>query len=175
MSNAPDIAAITAAIGKRLSLAMQSDLGNAGLTMRPPDSARQKDDSSNQLNLFLFRVSVNAARVGRPLSTLMRAPLPLDLSYLITAYSADDSPQISGPMSHLLLGKALTILHEHPVLLPDEMGLATGHSEGATSEPPISIDLLDLPVDVMAELWCSFRTPYRTSIACLAHSVLLGT
>ena len=154
---------------------MQSDLGNPGLTMRPPDSARQKDDTSNQLNLFLFRVSVNAARIGRPLSTLVRAPLPLDLSYLITAYSADDSPEVSGPTSHFLLGKALTILHEHPVLLPDETGMVTTQGESGSSEQPISIDLLDLSVDVMAELWSSFRTPYRTSIACLAHSVLLGT
>ena len=52
-------------------------LGNAKVTAKPPDKARAADDTSNQINLFLFLTGVNAASDIAPTrKRLARARMP---------------------------------------------------------------------------------------------------
>src|SRR3569833_1288148 len=75
-------------------------------------------EESPRLNLFLYHVSENAAWRNRGLPSrsstsgdrLTNAPLALDLYYVLTAYARADFH------AEILLGYAMHMLHERPVL-----------------------------------------------------------
>ena len=50
-------------------------------------------------------------------------PLPLNLYYLITAFGRDDD--VVQPFGHELLGKAMSVLYDHPVLSAADITSAT--------------------------------------------------
>ena len=63
MSNDRAIAAVTSTIRNLLFKAVSNDADLAGTTVttRPPDRARQDGGTGNQINLFLYRTSIDAA------------------------------------------------------------------------------------------------------------------
>ena len=63
MSNDRAIAAVTSTLRNLLFQAVSSDADLAGTTVttRPPDRARQDGGAGNQINLFLYRTSIDAA------------------------------------------------------------------------------------------------------------------
>jgi len=97
MSNDRAIAAVTATLRNMLFQAVSGDADLAGTTVttRPPDRARQDGTTSNQINLFLYRTSIDAAWRNQDPPGIRpgesgQPPLPLVLSYLMTAYGEDD-------------------------------------------------------------------------------------
>src|SRR5262249_19631273 len=92
-------------------------LGISNVTVRPLDTARQ-NTTGDQINLFLYQALPDAAwrnldipRRVHPGETA-QPPLPLTLYYLITAYGDEDNDI----KSHVLLGKAMSVLHDYPVI-----------------------------------------------------------
>ena len=121
MSNDRAIAAVTATLRNMLFQAVSNDaeLAGATVTTRPPDRARQGGATSNQINLFLYQTSVDAAWRNqdppgiRP-GEFGQPPLPLVLSYLMTAYGEDDDEVLA----HRLLGVGMQLLNDQPLLSP---------------------------------------------------------
>jgi hypothetical protein len=172
---------------------------NVGLPVSPvkvtavaPDTI--KLDNSNEppsLNLFLYRTSLNQgwAEVGLPSfddngTRISSPPLALNLHYLLTAYGSSDF------QAEILLGYAMHLLHERPVLDRDAIRRALDPSPlGATILPPAfqaltASDLADQvegvtitpePMDTeeMSRLWSAIQAHYRPTTSYVVSVVLI--
>ncbi len=175
MSGSAEIATVTAALRNLLAegMAPDPDLADTVFTTQPPDLARTDAVTANQLNLFLYRAAVNPAWSNHPVPGRVAAgeeappPLALTLSYLLTAYGRDNDAR--RPFSHLLLGRAMGVLHDNPILAAapqPEAGLRR-------NTPPIRLTLQPLSLDDISKLWSGFQTHYRLSVAYEASVVLI--
>jgi hypothetical protein len=176
MSNALAIAATTATLRALLI----EKLGIPGVTARAPDKARDPNMTGDQVNLFLYQAAPSAAwrnadmpRQVKPGET-GHPPLPLTLSYLLTAYSGEEKDDVT---SQILLGRAMSVMHDHPLLDKTEIKNATD-SEVLGSDlheqiERVRITLEPLPLEELSKLWAAFQTHYRTSAAYKADVVLI--
>ena len=132
MSSALAIAGVTAVLQDLLNdgLINHNVSGVLGSTVTvralPPDRLEPANGTeSTQLNLFLHRVTPNSgwrnqglpSRDGSGQNRLTNPPLALDLHYLLSAYGSEDL------QAEILLGYAMQLLHETPVL--DRKAIAT--------------------------------------------------
>ena len=133
MSGSLAIAAVTTALRNLLEQGLNADVSGTTVTTRPPDKARN-GTAGSQVNLFLYHAVLNAnwRNADIPWRTRPgengRSPLPLSLYYLVTAYYGDneddtdtatDASRLLG--GHRLLGSAMSILHDHPLLDPADI------------------------------------------------------
>ena len=148
--SAPHVfAAVTAALRDLLQDALPADFPGGVVSTHTPD--RVPDDGlQSRLNLFLFRVAPDA-ETG------------LTLHYLLTAYAAEDA-ELTGQR---LLGRAADLLHNFPVL----SGSALPASSGVRQ---IRFLAEDLPLEQLFQLWATFHSPYRLSLAYRAQVVVEG-
>ena len=117
MSAPSAIATVTSTLRNLLTQAAHEDpeLLDTTVTTQPPSVARNGNEA-NQLNLFLFGISVDTAFSNSPMPGQVKhgesgmPPLALELRYLITAYGRNDD-DISG---HRLKGRSISALHDHP-------------------------------------------------------------
>ncbi len=169
-----------------------SPLGSVQVTAVAPDTIKLDDpDAPPSLNLFLHRTSRNQgwAEVGLPAfdgngSRLANPPLALNLHYLVTAYGSADF------QAEILLGYAMHLLHERPVLDRAAMLRALDPSPlGSSILPPAfqtlaASDLADQvdavtitpePMDSeeMSRLWSAMQAHYRPSAPYLVSVVLI--
>jgi hypothetical protein len=166
MSNAEAIAATTST--RRLLL--RHVTGN--VTARPPDRAR---DTGDQLNLFLYHAEIDAAWRNQDMPGQVkpgetgRPPLPLTLFYILTAFSDDPEDM----QSHSLLGRAMRVLHDHPVLSRADIAGSWTGSDLEDQIERVRITFQPLSVDELFKLWGAFQTHYRTSVAYQVSVVLI--
>lgn len=180
MSNALAIAAATATLRHLLDNQVSSLAGLSGLsvTTQPPDVA-EKNGADNQLNLFLYQTVVNGAWRNLDMPRQVRPgenaapPLALNLHYLITAYSRADGD--SGTTSHRVLGGAMSVLHDHPVLGRDEIASALTNNDLGQQFERLRITPLALGVEEISKLWTVFQTQYRISAAYELTVVLIDS
>jgi len=118
-----------------------------------------------RVNLFLYAVAENPFLKNRDWAlqpgsgdTLVAPPLTLNLSYLLTAYAPND-PSTGNATAHEMLGEAMRVLHEHPVV-PEEH-LAAGLRDAIEE---LRIVHVPLKLEEMNRIWGTF-TPYRISTA----------
>ena len=181
MSNSLAIAAVTATLRNLLTqgLQLEADLVDTTVTTMLPDQARASSDTANQVNLFLYQVAPNAAWRNLDLPTRVKPgetgypPLALNLYYLVTTYGRDNDQ--SQPFSHELLGRAMSILHDHPVLGQAEIQAALAGSDLYAQFERIRFTLQPLGVEEIYRLWTGFQTPYRTSVSYEATVVLIDS
>jgi Pvc16 N-terminal domain len=175
MSNSTALAAVTTTLQFILHTGITTDpdlpeLGDTLVTTLPPDKARGSL-TANQLNLFLYQILPNAAWRNRDMPRQVQPgetaipPLPLNLYYLITAFGRqDDSAQ---PFSHQVLGKAMSLLHDHCLLSAADIQSATSGSLPQTDLDKqierVRITLQPLSVEDISKLWTGFATQYRLS------------
>ncbi|HEY7182471.1 MAG TPA: DUF4255 domain-containing protein [Blastocatellia bacterium] len=176
MSNALAIAAVTATLRGLII----RGTGIPDVTARPLDNAR-RSPTGNQINLFLYQVLPDAAWRNRDMPRQLKPgetgypPLPLTLYYLLTAYSddEDDTP------AHRLLGQAMSVLHDHPLLGAEEIHNATAPiadlsgSDLHNQIERVRITLQPLTFDEMSKLWTTFQIHYRVSAAYQVSVVLI--
>ncbi|MGH9908464.1 MAG: DUF4255 domain-containing protein, partial [Pyrinomonadaceae bacterium] len=127
MSNTRAIAAVTATIRGLLERSFNQSadlnpdplLNQTSVTTLPPDEARSGGTpAERQLNIYLYQILPNAAYRNADVPRQLRPgetgqpPLAHNLYYLLTAYATDDDQ----PVSHRILGRAMSVLHDHPVL-----------------------------------------------------------
>jgi Pvc16 N-terminal domain len=165
---------------------------NVNVTAVPPDTiAIDGTNARTQLNLFLHQVTPNAgwrneglpSRDGRGVR-LANPPLALDLHYLLTAYG---SAELHG---EILLGYAMHLLHETPVLDRDAIrtALAAGTVDSSILPPAFQAlsasDLADqleqikivpetLSTEEMSRLWAALQAHYRPTAAYNLSVVLI--
>lgn len=187
MSNSLAIAAVTASLRSLLDQRINADpnvdpnsdplLAGTQVTTRPPDRARSNNMSGNQLNLFLYQTVSNAAWRNMDMPQQVKPgetgspPLPLNLYYLITAYGEDDDTD--GVTSHRLLGRAMSVLHDHPLLGRQEVENALAESGLPEQIERLRITPQPLSLQELFNLWSTFQTPYRISAAYEVTVVLI--
>lgn len=197
MSNALAIAAVTAVLRDLLNNGvvahdLAANVGVVRVTARPPDTITTGPDEPPQLNLFLYQVTLNQGWRNHALpsrdqagSRVTNPPLPLDLHYLLSAYGGDDF------VAEILLGYAMQVLHETPVLNRDAIRQALAPPSpvsGAVLPPAFSAlaaaDLADqveqikivpepLSTEELSKLWAAFQAHYRLTVAYKASVVLI--
>ncbi|MCS6328177.1 MAG: DUF4255 domain-containing protein [Nitrospira sp.] len=199
MSTALAIAGVTAVLRDLLNdgLINHNVSGLLGSTVTvsalPPDRVVPVNGTeSTQLNLFLHQVTFNTgwrnhalpSRDGSGMQRLSNPPLALDLHYLLSAYSAEELG------SEILLGYAMQLLHEVPVL--DRRAITTALTPSPsvdTTLPPAlralaecgladqveQIKLVPDPLssEEMSKLWTAVQSHYRPSAAYVATVVLI--
>lgn len=198
MSSPLAIAAVTAVLRDLLNNGLidhniTGSLGsNVDVTAVPPDTiAVDAAAARTQLNLFMHQVTPNAGWRNEGLSSrdgrgtrLSNPPLALDLHYLLTAYGAAELH------SEILLGYAMHLLHETPVL--DRQAIRTALSGGTVPGailPPafqalsaadladqvelIKITPMTMSTEEMSKLWSALQAHYRPTAAYHVSVVLI--
>jgi len=174
VSNSLAIAAVTATLRHLLDAGVNSDVPGTNVTARPLDAART-NITGNQVNVFLYQVVPNAAWRNQPLPAQARngetaqPPLALDLHYLVTAYGDNDDEVTS----NRLLGGALSVLHDHALLQPNELQSALPGSDVHQQVERVRITPHALSVEDISKLWTAFQTEYRVSATFEASVVLI--
>lgn len=169
MSTDLAIEAVTRTLVQIITTGIQ-DLSGAVVTRKPPDTARQSGDNSDQVNLFLYHVAPNAAWRNKDMPLQVRpgetAPpaLALDLDYLVTAYGAKD---------HELLGKSMLAMHDMPLLSPDAIRAAFPATGLDQQVERVRTTIQPLSLEDMYRLWNGFQTQYRVSAAYRIAVVLI--
>src|SRR5260370_19198041 len=100
-------------------------------------------------------------------------PLALDLFYLLTAYERDDGD--SSVIAHRLLGRAMRVLHDHPLLGTDEIRTALPNNDLAEQIERIRITPQPMAVEEFSKLWTTFQVGYRISAAYQVSVVLIDS
>ena len=196
MSNPLAIAAVTATIKDLLNDGLLnqdlSSIGSFSVTSLPPDRISTGQSEPNQLNVFLYQVTPNLGWRNADLPSrdgsgarLSNPPLALDLHYLITAYGAEDLN------AEVLLGYAMQLLHETPVLTRQQLRTVLGGVspvDGTILPSPFgnlsAVDLADqvelikltpvfLGTEDLSKLWTAMQARYRPTMAYMASVVLI--
>jgi Pvc16 N-terminal domain len=202
MSNALAVAAVTAVLKNLLDNAMIDSPASTALITDPvtvktlaPDRVRPAQNGqpeTTQLNLFMYQVTTNPGWSNVDLPSMdsnggpvTNPPLALDLHYLLTAYGQADFE------AEVLLGYAMQVLHEKPVLtreairtalqppspvdgeeLPEEMETLVA-SDLAEQVELVKLTPKPMNLEEMSKLWTAFQTNYRPSAAYQASVVLI--
>jgi hypothetical protein len=173
MSNDKAIAAVTKTLQSHLFKQLSADptLAGATVTTKPPDKARPAAGAGRQLNLFLYRTSINAAWRNQALPGFGdgQPPLPLILSYLLTAYG-DNDDEVE---SHQILGLAMSAFNDEPLLSPAEIATAFPGSDLENQMERVRITPHPIPMDEISRLWATFQTGYRISVSYDVSVVLI--
>jgi hypothetical protein len=166
--------------------------GPVKVTSIAPDLVKLDDpEALPSLNLFLYRTSRNQgwAEVGLPWFSddgrrLSNPPLAINLHYMLTAYGSADF------QAEILLGYAMQLLHERPVLdrAAIRRALSTGPL-GPSILPPAyaalsAADLADqldavtitdesLDTEEISRLWSAIQAHYRPSVSYVVSVVLI--
>jgi hypothetical protein len=199
VSSALAIAGVTAVLRDLLNdgLINHNVTGVLGSTVTvsalPPDRIVPANGTEGtQLNLFLHQVTPNSgwrneclpSRDGSGRHRISNPPLALDLHYLLSAYGAEDLH------AEILLGFAMQLLHETPVLTRAAIATALNPSPPVgTTLPPALRALADcglaeqfeqikitpeyLSTEEMSKLWTAVQSHYRPTAAYLATAVLI--
>jgi hypothetical protein len=175
VSNSLAIAAVTATLRNLLttSFSADADLADTTVTALPADKARTT--ASNQINLFLYQATLNAAwrnqdMPGRVLKgETGRPPIALDLHYLLTVYGRNDD-EVFGQE---VLGKAIGVLNDNAILGVDDIQGALANNDLYAQVERIRVTPQTLSVDDMSRLWTIFGAQYRLSAVYQASVVLI--
>jgi hypothetical protein len=168
--------------------------GTVNVSAKAPDIVQEAftaGSPENQVNLFLHQVTHNAGwrnqdqpSVGSDGMTRLSNPaLALDLHYLLTAYGSEDW------QAEALLGFALLMLHENPVLSRQDIShaisqLPTNDPTNPLSTPLGGVGLADqiemlkitpstLGREEMAWLWTALKADYRPTFPFQVSVVLI--
>lgn len=199
MTTALGIAAVTAVLRDRLNDGVVDHDVSAltgstvSVTALAPDRVLTADGTeSSQLNVFLYQVTPNTgwrneglpSRDATGRNRLSNAPLALDLHYLITAYGSEPLHR------EILLGYAMQLMHEYPVLTREMIRTALNPSpDVGTDLPPALRALADcgladqveslkispqfLNSEELSKLWTATQSHYRPSAAYQVSVVLI--
>jgi hypothetical protein len=194
VSNALAIASVTAVLKDVLSNGMKAmkvgDIvgGDVTVSSVPPDRIDVTGaEDPTQLNLFLHQTTFNQGwrNIGLPARNangdrIDDNPLALNLHYLLTAYGAKDFyPEI-------VLGHAMQLLHETPVLTRDSIRKALNPAPAppdwptalVTSELADQIEQIKITPEVLnteeiSKLWSAINAHYRPTAAYQVTVVLI--
>jgi len=183
------IGAVTKALAELLTKKLNHPALMGGTTFRvttlPPDDDRVTDD--NGINLFLYKVSESPFTKNidwhgdRVTPSNGKPPLSLTLSYMMTAYAKKTGGTSQDDITtQQLLGNAMAILHENPVLndVHDsefDADLDTQlASELRNSFHKIKVSLLPISMEEFSKIWTGFSKAYRLSVAYEVSLVEIG-
>jgi len=167
-------------------------LGSVKVTAVAPDTIKlDQPGQPASLNLFLYRVAPNQGHWNSGLpsyssngSRQTNPPLALNLHYLMTAYGDSDFE------AEILLGYAMHVLHERPVLDRAAIRVALNPSPlGPSILPPayqalsasdladqieaVTVTMEPMDTEELSKLWSATQAHYRPSAAYVVSTVLI--
>lgn len=195
MSSALSLASVTALLKSLL----ENGLATAGVTSKlggdatvsalPPDRVTSGADEKAQLNVYLYHITPhNAMRNTVPPASGQNGhrPLALELHYLLTAYGSQDY------QTEILLGHALQLLHETPVLERERIRSslsALSHTRDRRVIPAPQASLAQSPLadqverititpeflstEEISKLWSALQAKYRPSATYKVSAVFI--
>jgi hypothetical protein len=156
------------------------------VTTLPPDDDRVTDDTG--INLFLYKV------IESPFAKNMdwrgdraapvngsKPPLALTLSYMMTAYAKKTGGTAQDDIAtQQLLGNAMAILHENPVL--NDVHDSEFDADVDTQFAPelrdafekVKVSLLPISMEEFSKIWTGFSKAYRLSVAYEVSLIEIG-
>jgi hypothetical protein len=199
MSNALAIAGVTAVLRDRLNEGVVNHDVSAVTgstvtvsTLAPDRVIPAEGSETTQLNLFLYQVTPNTGWRNEALPSrdasgrhrLSNAPLALDLHFLISAYGSEPLHR------EILLGYAMQLMHEFPVLTREMIRTALDPSPDVGTELPPAlralaqcgladqVELLKvtphfLNTEELSKLWTATQSHFRPSAAYQVSVVLI--
>jgi hypothetical protein len=154
---------------------VRTDLLVTVSTPQPEDDAQAAEPT--RVNLFLYRATENDALKnqmipgqGHP-SEYGHPPLSLVLHYMLTAYGAtDDAGQVNETRAHFLLGSAMRVLHDYPVITDSLTTINSPpiqilHASLRGEFEHIKICLDPISLEDLSKVWTALTRPYRLSAA----------
>lgn len=148
----------------KVQLAAWSGIG--AVTVGRPEDASKAAAPGGSLNLFLYRVGIDASLRNRPLDTGLAPPVWLVLYYLLTAFEGEDSDSIA---AHKLLGRGMLALNAMSVIKPGPASLAL-----SSSPDPLRITFDEADVEMLSKIMQGSEEKYRISAAFQVRPVLLA-
>jgi hypothetical protein len=154
---------------------LRSNLQVSISTPHPEDDTQAAEPT--RVNLFLYRATENGALKNQMIpgqghaSEFGHPPLSLVLHYMLTAYGAtDDNGLVNETRAHFLLGSAMRVLHDYPVITDGLMTLHATPSQvlhsslrGEFEQVKICLDPISL--EDLSKVWTALTRPYRLSAA----------
>lgn len=145
------------------------------------------DDAGNlRLTLYLYRVTEsshmkNAERREIDATRYERPPLALELYYLLTAHPPTGGNGPNEPRDpHLILGRAMQILHDRPVLGRSDDGEETNGpnnqeaTNGAEGEEEAYVSIYPQSIDEITNIWNTFQNgSFQPSVSYLVAPVVI--
>lgn len=136
------------------------------ITVATPDEFEAlREPAKPSITVFLYRIAVNPTlrndpRRLHPDGSIVRQPLPLELSFLITAWAKDTRDELR------ITGRILQVLYEHA-----ELGAA--HLVGTSWDKNDTVQLVleSLPLEDHYRIWDANDVPYRLSLTYLARVI----
>ena len=176
MSNSLAIAAVTATLRSLLENPVAAEVSGAKVFTQPPDEVGTGVDL---VNLFLYQTVINGALRNTDMPQRVKPgetgqpPLALNLYYLLTAYAKTNDA--ASPVSHQLLGRAMRVLHNHPLLGAEEIKNALPNNDLYEQIERVRITPQPITLDEMSKLWTTFQAKYRISTAYQVSVVLIDS
>lgn len=181
MSNTLAIGAVTATLRSLLETEIAREGGGLRVTTLPPDKAQtfNAGEGGGWINLFLYHTQINPAWRNTNSPRQLKPnesgfpPLGLDLFYLVTAYEKADGD--SSVLAHRMLGRAMLVLHDHPLLGADEIRAVVPDNDLADQIERVRITPHAMSLEDLSKLWMIFQTGYRISAAYQVSLVLIDS
>jgi hypothetical protein len=131
------------------------------VTILAPD----EPGGDQRVNLFLYKIEENAflknedwtSKPGNA-NQLVPPPLSLNLYYLMTPYARND-PQTGNVTAHEILGEAMRVFYENPVIPQDHL-----EADLKTAREEFRIVYNALDPEELSRLWTTFAQPFRLSV-----------
>lgn len=161
MADFSGIQAVTTTLRSLLLTRMAEAAALADVTTLSPAAADLPDGP--WVNLFLYRVSENVQLKNQDLPgmsgplSLGHPPLSLDLHYLVTTQGGDAEDTRA---AQRMLGDAMLVLHDHPVIAKDDPILDPGLQ---TEVELLKITHDPVATESLANLWTATTAPIRLS------------
>ena len=134
----------------------------------PDEFEALRDPVKPNITIFLYRIAVNPhmrndPRRLRPDGSMQQAPLPLELSFLVTAWAKDTRDELK------LVGRILQVLDDRRELGPADLVGASWDKDDT-----VQLILESLPLEDHYRIWDANEVPYRLSLTYLARVVGLS-
>lgn len=152
-------------VSKSLRNLLAAKLLEMGLSIDVTVLSPDEPSTDMRLNLFLYRVQENSALKNMDWqlkpedpTQLIPPPLSLNLFYLMTPYAPNDS-LTGNSTAHEILGAAMRVFHEHPVIPQDFL-----EDEIKITREQIKIIQNTLDMEELSQIWSTFSKPFRLSV-----------
>ena len=175
MSTYTAIGAVGLSLQRLLSDRLDQPVGTVVTVGNPPD---EPDAEAPVVNLFLYRVSLNGALSNMPArnrgerGAYGHPPLPLNLYYLLNTYgttTAAGSDTLQDEIvAHDLLGSAMRILNDYPILTPEietSHGVQVLDADLLDADEAVKVTLDPLSLEDLSKVWTALNRPFRPSAA----------
>lgn len=148
-------------VTETLRLLLEAEMTTPSLEVTVNSPQRVSMSTDHMLNLFLYQVmenpfAKNQPAIPRGASELERAPLSLNLYYLLTPYVTET--EASTVDEHLILGDAMRVLYDHMLVFGARL---QGDLSG--SESHLKVGLSRMNLEEQTRIWHALQIPYRLS------------